>query len=84
MKNAEWDEVREWMWENRNNYTGISLLPYSDSSYIQAPFEDTNEEVYKEFVTKVRELHLERIEEEKNFVNFGQEAACSAGGCELI
>lgn len=84
VKNHEWDEVREWMWENRNNYTGISLLPYSDSSYIQAPFEDTNEDVFKEFVAKVQELHLDRIEEEKNFVNFGAEAACSAGGCELI
>jgi ribonucleoside-diphosphate reductase alpha chain len=84
VKNHEWDEVREWMWENRNNYTGISLLPYSDSSYIQAPFEDTNEDVYKEFVKNVRDLHLERIQEEKNFVNFGVEAACAAGGCELI
>jgi ribonucleoside-diphosphate reductase alpha chain len=84
IKNHEWDEVREWMWNNRNNYTGISLLPYSDSSYIQAPFEDTNEDVYKEFVKNVRDLHLERIQEEKNFVIFGQEAACSAGGCELI
>ncbi|MDR0741764.1 MAG: hypothetical protein LBF28_03250 [Rickettsiales bacterium] len=83
VKNHEWDEVREWMWNNRDKYTGISLLPYSDSNYTQAPFEDTNEEVYKAFITNVRELHLERIEEEKNFVNFGAEAACSAGGCEL-
>ncbi len=84
VKNHEWDEVRNWMWENRANYTGISLLPYSDSSYVQAPFEDTNEDVYKEFAERVPELHLERIEEEKNFVNFGAEAACGAGGCELI
>ncbi|MDR0726585.1 MAG: hypothetical protein LBF37_00815 [Rickettsiales bacterium] len=84
VKNHEWDEVREWMWNNRNNYTGISLLPYSDSSYIQAPFEDTNEDVYKEFIKSVRDLHLERIQEEKNFVNFGAETACGAGGCELV
>ncbi|MBN1282112.1 MAG: hypothetical protein JW985_04050 [Alphaproteobacteria bacterium] len=84
VKNHEWDEVREWMWANRDKYTGISLLPYSDASYTQAPFEDTNEDVYKAFAENVRELHLEKIEEEKNFVNFGQEAACSAGGCEVI
>jgi ribonucleoside-triphosphate reductase (thioredoxin) len=84
VKNHEWDEVREWMWANRENYTGISLLPYSDSSYIQAPFEDTNEEVYKEFSEKHREFHLDEIEEEKNFVNFGQEAACAGGACEVI
>lgn len=84
VKNHEWDDVREWMWANRDKYTGISLLPYSDATYIQAPFEDTNEDVYKAFTAHVRDLHLERIEEEKNFVNFGAEAACSAGGCELI
>jgi ribonucleoside-diphosphate reductase alpha chain len=84
VKNHEWDEVREWMWENRENYTGISLLPYSDASYQQAPFEDTNEEVYKEFTAKHREFKLDKIKEEQNFVNFGAEAACSAGGCELV
>ncbi len=84
VKNHEWDEVREWMWENKDNYTGISLLPYSDANYEQAPFEDTNEEVYKEFASKHRELHLDRIEEEKNFVNFGAEVACGGGACELV
>jgi hypothetical protein len=72
------------MWANRNKYTGISLLPYSDANYLQAPFEDTNEEIYKAFSENVRELHLERIEEEKNFVNFGASVACGGGGCELI
>jgi len=85
VKNHEWDEVREWMWENRENYTGISLLPYSDSSYVQAPMEDTNEEVYKEFSEKHRKFHLDEIEEEKNFVDFGQEAACvGASSCEVV
>lgn len=84
VKNHEWDEVREWMWNNRASYTGISLLPYSDANYEQAPFEDTNEEIYKEFSTNHRELHLENIEEEKNFVNFSAEVACGGGGCELV
>jgi len=84
VKNHEWDEVREWMWDNRGNYTGISLLPYSDASYQQAPFEDTNEEVYREFSANNREFNLGNIQEEKNFVNFGMDAACSAGGCELV
>ena len=84
VKEDEWDAVREWMWANRDKYTGISLLPYSDAIYIQAPFEDTTAETYQAFAAHVPDLHLERIEEEKNFVNFGAEAACSAGGCELI
>ena len=84
VKNHEWDEVREWMWANRDNYTGISLLPYSDSSYEQAPFEDTNEEVYKEFASRDYHFEFDKIVEEKNFVNFEAAAACSGGACEVI
>jgi ribonucleoside-diphosphate reductase alpha chain len=84
VKNHEWDEVREWMWANRGNYTGISLLPYSDSSYEQAPFEDTNEEVYKAFADCHYKFEFDKIVEEKNFVNFAAAPACAGGGCEVI
>ncbi|GHT00640.1 hypothetical protein FACS189421_12880 [Bacteroidia bacterium] len=84
VKNHEWDDVREWLWKNRADYTGISLLPYSDSSYDQAPFEDTNEEVYKEFAAKNYHFEFDKIVEEKNFVNFAAEAACVAGACEVV
>jgi ribonucleoside-diphosphate reductase alpha chain len=84
VKNHEWDEVREWMWANRDNYTGISLLPYSDSSYDQAPFEDTNEEVYKAFADQHYNFEFDKIIEEKNFVNFGAAPACGGGGCEVV
>ncbi|MCL2017661.1 MAG: hypothetical protein FWG80_02730 [Alphaproteobacteria bacterium] len=84
VKNHEWDDVREWMWENRQNYTGISLLPYSDASYKQAPFEETNEEVYKAFADKDYVFRLDTIKEEKSFVNFTGEVACGGGACEMI
>lgn len=84
VKNHEWDDVREWMWKNRQNYTGISLLPYSDASYQQAPFEETNEEVYKAFAAKNYVFHLDEIKEEQNFVNFAVEAACQGGACEVV
>ncbi|MCL2338737.1 MAG: hypothetical protein FWC51_02160 [Proteobacteria bacterium] len=84
VKNHEWDGVREWMWENRDSYTGISLLPYSDAGYEQAPFEDTNEEVYREFTAREHEFNFGNIREEKNFVNFNETVACANGACELV
>ena len=32
-----------WMWENRECYNGLSVLPYDGGTYTQAPFEDITE-----------------------------------------
>ncbi len=39
IKNDEWEAVGNWMWENRDTFNGLSVLPYSDHTYVQAPFE---------------------------------------------
>ena len=43
IKDGEWKEVGQWMWENKDNFTALSVLPYADHSYTQAPFEDITE-----------------------------------------
>ena len=34
----EWPDVGDWMWENRQAYNGLSVLPFADHTYKQAPF----------------------------------------------
>ena len=46
IKPDEWEPVGEWMWENKNNYNGLSVLPYDGGTYVQAPFEDCDEDTY--------------------------------------
>jgi len=36
----EWEVVGDWMWENREHYNGLSVLPYFGGNYVQAPFSD--------------------------------------------
>jgi ribonucleoside-triphosphate reductase (thioredoxin) len=43
LKPEDWELAGEWMWENRDFYNGLSVLPYDGGSYIQAPFEDCTE-----------------------------------------
>jgi ribonucleoside-diphosphate reductase alpha chain len=38
-KSDEVEDIKAWLWENRDVYAGVSLLPFSDSTYEQAPFE---------------------------------------------
>ena len=32
--------IGEWMWQNKEYYNGLSVLPYNGGTYVQAPFED--------------------------------------------
>ena len=39
VKEHEWDEVADFIYKNRKDFAGVSLLPYSgDKDYVQAPF----------------------------------------------
>jgi len=40
VKDSEWNEVGAWMWDNKEHYTAIAVLPYDGGTYVQAPFED--------------------------------------------
>ena len=50
VKEDEWDLVGRWMWDNKEFYNGLSVLPYfaADSTYTQLPFEDIDETQFTE------------------------------------
>jgi ribonucleoside-diphosphate reductase alpha chain len=83
VKEGEWESVGKWMWENRNNYNGISLLPYDGGSYVQAPFEDCTEETYNKMMEQLKEVDLSEVVEDDDATTRVQEAACSGGSCEI-
>lgn len=83
IKPGEWDEVGAWMWENRDNFTALSVLPYSDHTYIQAPFEDVDAVTYEEAVQTLHNINLDDVREMNDETNLQGEAACSANGCEV-
>ena len=83
VKDAEWADVGEWMWENRNSYTGLSVLPYDGGSYKQAPFEDCSKETYEALLEALKEVNLARIVENSDNTNLTAEAACASGECTL-
>jgi ribonucleoside-triphosphate reductase len=84
IKEEEWETVGEWMWDNRDHYNGLSVLPYSDHTYIQAPFEDCNEEKYEELMKSLTEVDLMKVIELEDNTNLKGEAACAGGACEIV
>ena len=79
----EWFTVGLWMWENRDVYNGLSVLPYDNGSYVQAPFADITEEEYNERIQHLKALDLTKVIEMDDHVEFSQTAACAGGACSI-
>ena len=84
IKNDEWDIVKDWLWENKNVYSGISVLPYDGGTYVQAPFEDITEEIYYELLSKINPINTDEIYENDDYTDQRGEIACSGGACQII
>jgi ribonucleoside-diphosphate reductase alpha chain len=83
LKEDEWEGCGQWMWENRNDYTGISVLPYDGGTYIQAPFEDCTEEKFNELFKHLAEIDLSQVIEIDDNTVAKDNVACAGGKCEV-
>jgi ribonucleoside-diphosphate reductase alpha chain len=83
LKDDEWNECGKWMWDNRYDYTGISVLPYNGGTYQQAPFEDCTEEVFEEMFKHMAAIDLTQVVEHDDLTEAKDNLACSGGTCEV-
>ena len=81
---AEWTDVGEWMWENRESYNGLSVLPMDGGTYKQAPFEDCSPEKFQVLSEALSDIDLKKVVELEDSTNLTGELACSGGACEII
>jgi ribonucleoside-diphosphate reductase alpha chain len=80
----EWEQVGKWMWENKETFNGLSVLPYFGGSYTQAPFEDITKEKFDEMVTHLHGIDLSKVVEFDDNTALSDNIACGAGGCEIV
>ena len=87
VKEDEWMEVGAWVYKYFDECSGISFLPYSDHTYVQAPYQDITKEQYQELQTKMPKTinwsALSMYELEDNTVG-SQALACVSGECEIV
>lgn len=84
VKPEEWESVGEWMWENKNTFNGLAVLPYDNGSYTQAPFEDITEEKFLEMESHLNGIDLTKVTETSDETNLQDQAACAGGACEVV
>lgn len=86
VKEEEWMTVGAWVYENFEQMSGVSFLPFSDHSYKQAPYQDCTKEEYEVLLKKmpkdVNWAELAKYENTDTTVG-SQELACVSGVCEI-
>ena len=68
------------MWENRNSYTALSVLPHADHTYIQAPFEQITEIEYYQKLKVLHDINLNNVIETEDNTEQRESIACSGAG----
>jgi len=85
VREDEWLEVGDFVWKNFDWMSGVSFLPYDGGTYLQAPYEEIDEEKYKELVDKMPEVNFNELGryEAEDHTTASQELACVGGKCEI-
>lgn len=84
MKPEEWDNVGEWLFDNKEYFTALSFLPYSDHTYVQSPYESISEAQFKKIIGHLHKIDLSNVIEDADMTNLNGEQACLAGQCEVV
>jgi ribonucleoside-diphosphate reductase alpha chain len=87
VKEDEWMEVGAWVYKHFDEVSGISFLPYSEHTYVQAPYQEITKEQYEELVFKMPKtinwsaLSMYELEDS---TTGSQALACVSGECEIV
>jgi ribonucleoside-triphosphate reductase (thioredoxin) len=84
-KDDEFFDICSWMWKNFDMMSGISLLPYSDHTYDQAPYTECTEAQYTALQKIMPEFDWQALAafEFEDMTTGSQELACVGGMCEI-
>jgi ribonucleoside-triphosphate reductase (thioredoxin) len=80
----DWQRVGEWMWLNKASYNGLSVLPFDNGNYKQAPFEDITDEQFDALEKSLKVIDLTEVLEFDDETDHKAEAACAGGACTIV
>ena len=86
-KDEEFLDICSWMWKNFDMMSGISLLPLSDHTYQQAPYQEITVEEYHKLEAKMPKFDwvaMAAFEDGTDSTAGSQTMACSGDSCEIV
>lgn len=87
VRDDEWDAVQQFIWDNRQYFTGISLLRETgDKVYAQAPREEvmTETDMAKWNALNYRPVDYTALWEGTDMTTLADTVACAGGACEIV
>jgi ribonucleoside-diphosphate reductase alpha chain len=87
VREHEWEQVGEWVWEHLAEISGVSFLPFSEHTYVQAPYEEITREEYEALAATKHRVEWSDLAFYETFDQTvgSSTLACSAdGGCEDV
>lgn len=85
VRDHEWDEVGDWVFNHFDEITGLSFLPYDGGKYRLAPYEEITEGEYNHLASEFPDIDwaLLQIYETEDMGDGAKELACVGGSCEV-
>ena len=84
VREHEWLEVGAWVYKHFDEISGISFLPHSDHSYVQAPYQDIGKDEFRKALEETPQLiEFEEMKEEDDNTESSQTLACTGNSCEI-
>lgn len=89
VKNSEWDEVINYLYNNREFFAAVSLLPETgDKDYPQAPMEavvtEEDRKKWDNITSSFKPVDYTKLSESDDKTNLQQEMSCFGGACQVI
>ena len=85
VRDEEWQEVGEWLWQHFDEVTGLSFLNYDGGAYRLAPYVEITEEEYLKSLAEMPKVRFDLLRryETGDMGDGAREAACVGGACEI-
>jgi ribonucleoside-triphosphate reductase len=86
VRDHEWDEVGDFVFDHFDEITGVSFLPFSGGKYKLAPYEEIDEATYRDMLARFPTVAYDALPlyERADMGQGAQELACMGGSCELV
>jgi len=85
VKDHEWFDIGNWVYNNWETSIGVSFLPYDGGKYQQAPYEEITQEQYEAMAATFPEIDYSQLQhfENTDLTDGAQTYACVGDKCEI-